>query len=90
MIFFFSFFAFTMLPCARVSQERSRRRMLMSVEQELDAARAAIQRAARRRRRVDPAGRGSGNVTPADTWFDAGVDHALVASVYRNPAAFHR
>jgi hypothetical protein len=36
--------------------------MLMSVEQELDAARAAIQRAARRRRRVDPAGRGSGNV----------------------------
>lgn len=65
----------------------------MSVEQELDAARAAIQRAARRRRRrrvVDPAGRGSGNVTTADEWFHAGVDHALVASVYRNPAAFHR
>jgi hypothetical protein len=62
---------------------------LMSVEQELDAARAAIQRAARRRRWVDP-GRGGGNVSTADTWFDAGAEHALVASVYRNPAAFHR
>ncbi|CAD6337497.1 unnamed protein product [Miscanthus lutarioriparius] len=68
---------------------RTRRIPLMSVEQELDAARAAIQRSARRRRRVDP-GRGGGNVTTADTWFDAGVEHALVASVYRNPAAFHR
>ncbi|XP_066373302.1 probable glycosyltransferase At5g25310 [Miscanthus floridulus] len=70
-------------------QERTRRIPLMSVEQELDAARAAIQRSARRRRRVDP-GRGGGNVTTADTWFDAGVEHGLVASVYRNPAAFHR
>lgn len=81
-IFFFQF------PClygATVS--RCRRRMLMSVEQELDAARAAIRRAARRR--VDR-GHGNGNVSTADTWFDAGADHALVASVYRNPAAFHR
>ncbi|KAG0513084.1 hypothetical protein BDA96_10G070700 [Sorghum bicolor] len=84
-----------LVSSSSLTTERSRRTPLkMSVEQELDAARAAIQRAARRRRRrrrvVDPAGRGSGNVTTADEWFEAGVDHALVASVYRNPAAFHR
>jgi len=93
--FFPCLYCATVCVHARVRQERSRRTPLkMSVEQELDAARAAIQRAARRRRRrrrvVDPAGRGSGNVTTADEWFEAGVDHALVASVYRNPAAFHR
>ncbi|CAL5051356.1 unnamed protein product [Urochloa decumbens] len=59
-----------------------------SVERELDAARAAIRRAARRRRR--DLGHGDGNVSTADSWFDAGVDSALLASVYRNPAAFHR
>ncbi|KAL6898054.1 hypothetical protein ACP4OV_006650 [Aristida adscensionis] len=58
-----------------------------SVEQELDAARAAIRRAARRRGELR---RGEGNVTTANSWFHAGVDHALLASVYRNPAAFHR
>ncbi|CAL5046330.1 unnamed protein product [Urochloa decumbens] len=60
----------------------------LSVERELDAARAAIRRAARRRRR--DLGHGDGNVSTADSWFDAGVDSALLASVYRNPAAFHR
>jgi hypothetical protein len=60
----------------------------LSVERELDAARTVIRRAARRRRDL---GHGDGNVTTADDgWFDAGVKSALLASVYRNPAAFHR
>ncbi|CAN6164911.1 unnamed protein product [Urochloa humidicola] len=62
----------------------------LRVERELDAARAAIRRAARRRRRSDLGHGGDGNVSTADSWFDAGVDSALLASVYRNPAAFHR
>ncbi|GJN00781.1 hypothetical protein PR202_ga17988 [Eleusine coracana subsp. coracana] len=61
---------------------------LMSVEQELDAARTAIRRAARRH--GDLARRGEGNASTASGWFDAGVENALLASVYRNPAAFHR
>ncbi|KAL6606105.1 hypothetical protein ACP70R_041758 [Stipagrostis hirtigluma subsp. patula] len=59
-------------------------RQPLSLEQELDAARSAIRRAVRRR--GDP-----GNVTSsAKSWFDDGVEYALLASVYRNPAGFHR
>ncbi|RLN11929.1 putative glycosyltransferase [Panicum miliaceum] len=58
----------------------------LSVERELDAARAVIRRAARRR----DLGHGDGNVSTADSWFDAGVESSLLSSVYRNPAAFHR
>ncbi|CAN6190565.1 unnamed protein product [Urochloa humidicola] len=61
----------------------------LSMERELDAARAAIRRAARCRR-CDQGHGGDGNVTMADGWFDPGVDSALLASVYRNPAAFYR
>ena len=61
-----------------------------SVEQELDAARAVIRRAAlRRRRRRRDLGLDDGNVSTTDSWFDAGVESPLLASVYRNPAAFH-
>ncbi|RLM54259.1 hypothetical protein C2845_PM10G04170 [Panicum miliaceum] len=59
----------------------------VSVERELDAARALIRQAARRRRDL---GLGDGNVSTADSWFDAGVESSLLSSVYRNPAAFHR
>ncbi|VAI71038.1 unnamed protein product [Triticum turgidum subsp. durum] len=54
-----------------------------SVERELDAARAAIRRAARRH--------GNNASSAAGTWFRGDdVDYALLARVYRNPAAFHR
>lgn len=59
------------------------------MEQELDVARAAIRRAAQRHGDAGRAGDGN-NVSSANTWFDAGVEYALLASVYRNPAAFHR
>ncbi|CAN6208504.1 unnamed protein product [Urochloa humidicola] len=59
----------------------------LSVERELDAARAAIRRAARRRRDL---GHGDGNMSTADNWFEAGVETALLGTVYRNPVAFHR
>ena len=59
------------------------------MEQELDAARAAIRRTAKRHGVA--AGRaGNGNVSSANSWFDAGLEHAPLATVYRNPAAFHR
>ncbi|GJN29505.1 hypothetical protein PR202_gb17731 [Eleusine coracana subsp. coracana] len=72
-------------PTASSSAKSSQ---LMSVEHELDAARAAIRRAARRH--GDLARRGKGNASTASDWFDPGVEDALLASVYRNPAAFHR
>lgn len=54
-----------------------------SVEQELDAARAAIRRAARRH--------GNNASFAPGTWFRGDdVEYALLARVYRNPAAFHR
>ena len=54
-----------------------------SVERELDAARAAIRRAARRH--------GNNASSAPGTWFRGDdVDYALLARVYRNPAAFHR
>uniref|UniRef100_A0A453QX83 Exostosin GT47 domain-containing protein n=1 Tax=Aegilops tauschii subsp. strangulata TaxID=200361 RepID=A0A453QX83_AEGTS len=54
-----------------------------SVERELDAARAAIRRAARRH--------GNNTSSTPGTWFRGDdVDYALLARVYRNPAAFHR
>ncbi|XP_047093846.1 probable glycosyltransferase At5g25310 [Lolium rigidum] len=57
-----------------------------SVEQELEAARAAIRRAARRRH-----GDGSNVSSAAPEWFTRDdVDYALLARVYRNPAAFYR
>jgi hypothetical protein len=59
----------------------------VTVERELDAARALIRRAALRRRDL---GLGDGNVSTADSWFDAGVESSLLSSVYRNPAMFHR
>jgi hypothetical protein len=65
-----------------------------TVERELDAARAAIRRAARRRRHGDLAGgegRSSSNVSSAK-WlsFFGDADHARLERVYRNPAAFYR
>ncbi|VAI83267.1 unnamed protein product [Triticum turgidum subsp. durum] len=55
-----------------------------SVERELDAARAAIRRAARWHR-------GSNASAAPGRWFRGDdVDYALLARVYRNPAAFHR
>ena len=58
------------------------------MEQELDVARAAIRRTAQRH---GVAGRaGNGDVSSANSWFDAGVEHALLATVYCNLAAFHR
>ncbi|KAM0918525.1 hypothetical protein ACQ4PT_009029 [Festuca glaucescens] len=57
-----------------------------SVEQELDAARAAIRRAARRRH-----GDGGNVSSAAPEWFHRDdVDYALLARVYRNPSAFYR
>ncbi|KAE8794502.1 putative glycosyltransferase [Hordeum vulgare] len=54
-----------------------------SVERELDAARAAIRRAARRH--------GNNASSAPGTWFRGDdVEYALLARVYRNPAAFHR
>ncbi|KAM3208037.1 hypothetical protein ACQJBY_063000 [Aegilops geniculata] len=54
-----------------------------SVERELDAARAAIRRAARRH--------GNNASAAPGTWFRGDdVDYALLSRVYRNPAAFHR
>jgi hypothetical protein len=63
-------------------------RPLMSAEQELDAARSAIRRAARRQ--GDHARGKGGNASTSSGWFDTRVDRSLLASVYRNPAAFHR
>lgn len=62
-----------------------------ALERDLDVARSAIRRAARRWRHGDR-GHGDSNtsVTSADTWFEAGVEYGLLKSVYRNPAAFHR
>jgi hypothetical protein len=63
-------------------------RPLMSAEKELDAARSAIRRAARRQ---GDHGRGKeANASTSNGWFDTRVDRSLLASVYRNPAAFHR
>uniref|UniRef100_A0ACD5ZTR4 Uncharacterized protein n=1 Tax=Avena sativa TaxID=4498 RepID=A0ACD5ZTR4_AVESA len=63
------------------SKDGSARARRPSVQKELDAARAKIRRAAR----------GKGGST-APEWFHGGdnVDHALLARVYRNPAAFYR
>lgn len=63
------------------------RRRRPSVERDLDAARAAIRRAARR----GHADHGGGNAS--SDWFhggDSSAEHARLARVYRNPAAFHR
>uniref|UniRef100_A0ACD5Y151 Uncharacterized protein n=1 Tax=Avena sativa TaxID=4498 RepID=A0ACD5Y151_AVESA len=64
---------------SKVGSARARR---PSVQKELDAARARIRRAAR----------GKGGSTAAPEWFHGGddVDYALLARVYRNPAAFFR
>ncbi|KAF2925453.1 probable glycosyltransferase At5g25310 [Oryza sativa Japonica Group] len=89
-------------PARRLSNglaaERARMAMARAasptVERELDAARAAIRRAARRRRHGDLAGgegRSSSNVSSAK-WlsFFGDADHARLERVYRNPAAFYR
>ena len=61
----------------------------LSVEQELDAARAAIRRTAQLHGVA--AGRaGNGNVSSTNSWFNARLEHALLATVYCNLAAFHR
>uniref|UniRef100_A0ACD6AAY3 Uncharacterized protein n=1 Tax=Avena sativa TaxID=4498 RepID=A0ACD6AAY3_AVESA len=67
---------------ATESKDGSARARKPSVQKELDAARAAIRRAAR----------GKGGSTTAPEWFhgDDEVDYALLARVYRNPAAFYR
>ncbi|KAF8720729.1 hypothetical protein HU200_023633 [Digitaria exilis] len=63
---------------------------LEALERDLDVARAAIRRAARRRDGDPGHGDGNTSVTSPDTWFEAGVEYGLLKSVYRNPAAFHR
>lgn len=59
------------------------------MERELDAARAAIRRAARRRHGDHGGGKGS-NVSSADWFYGDDVEYGRLASVYRNPAAFYR
>ncbi|KAF0901667.1 hypothetical protein E2562_003617 [Oryza meyeriana var. granulata] len=77
-----------------VATERARiagTRTPPSVERELDAARAAIRRAARRHRHGGHGGGEGSNVTSAN-WlrFFGDVDYARRERVYHNPAEFYR
>jgi hypothetical protein len=59
----------------------------VDVEEELDAARAAIRRAARQHRHG-----GGGDVGSANwlRFYGGEADYDLLSRVYRNPAAFYR
>lgn len=63
----------------------------MDVEDELDAARAAIRRAARQHHRRGGGGEG-GDVGSANwlRFYGGEADYDLLSRVNRNPAAFYR